>query len=600
MGEHRDACHVNRAIITGELSDRSFKTVVTVDSASPSPDLRIAWILSRPENNGNRDVQGQAVPFSLPEPWPDPADGATLLHDLKSFIGRYVILPAGGLDAVAHWVICTWLVEVFATSAYLVVQSQTRECGKTRLLEVLDLLVRKPFFSVAASEAALFRILDSQEPTLIIDEAEALAGRSERSDAVRTIINAAHRRGLGVPRCIGDDKEVRMFKVFAFIAIAGIGRTWDTIEGRSITIQMERKSPSDSVSRFRRKKAEIEAENLRRRIMRWSGDNAEAVAEAQPALPEFLGDREQDVWEPLMCVAHTLGPAFAENLTESAKALLRADDEDNAPQVQIIRDLKIIFGDHEKLFSETICEELAKMEGHRWPEYRNGKPITQNQLARLLKGFKRPDGLPIGPTDVRLETVKKGYHRNWFERLFAIYAKNPPSKALQALQASNHAASSGYQSATPNRACSASKTPSNPRQDWVVAPVALQGGFLSPKEKNERTGRTFNVSHAAELLTELQASGVRVRLQGERITTESDFQLPPELTERIRQNKTELVGLLQAGEGDWVRESEWTFKRIEIPNQTHTGQVDVWLCGWNQNRSIVRWSFVETKKEGWK
>jgi hypothetical protein len=441
--------------------------------------------IGRPENNNNGNLQGREIPFSLPEPWPEPVDGEKLLQELKGFIGRYVILPAGGLDAVAHWVLATWLVEIFSTSAYLLIQSQTRECGKTRLLEVLDLLVRKPFFSVAASEAAMFRILDTQEPTLIIDEAEALAGRSERADAVRTIINAAHRRGPGVPRCIGEDNEVRHFKVFGFVAIAGIGRTWDTIEGRSITIEMERKSPSESVSRFRRKIADADAEILRRRMMRWSGDHTGQVAEAQPDLPDFLGDREQDVWEPLLCVACTLSPAAYLGLIESAKALLRPEDEDNAPQIQIIRDLKIIFGDKDKMFSETLCEELAAMEGRKWPEYRNGKPITQNQLARLLKGFKRPDGITIKPIDIRIETqVKKGYNRAWFKRLFSIYAKKPPFKAQQPLHPNNDAASSGFSEGNSEEGRCAFKNPANPRQHCVVAVVADENPKSGPKEKS--------------------------------------------------------------------------------------------------------------------
>jgi hypothetical protein len=102
---------------------------------------------------------------------------------------------------------------------------------------------------------------------------------------------------------------------------------------------------------------------------------------------------------------------------------------------------------------------------------------------------------------------------------------------------------------------------------------------------------------AARLLETLKAAGVRCRLNGEKVTVEHDGQLTDGVRRLIRRLKPELVELLKAGEGDWVRESEWTFKQIRIPNQTHPGQVDVWLCGWNHDGSVIRWSFVETERQ---
>jgi len=42
----------------------------------------------------------------------------------------------------------------------------------------------------------------------------------------------------------------------------------------------------------------------------------------------------------------------------------------------------------DRLSSEDIVNRLANSEGSPWPEYRNGKPISMNQVANLLKDYK--------------------------------------------------------------------------------------------------------------------------------------------------------------------------------------------------------------------
>ena len=37
--------------------------------------------------------------------------------------------------------------------------------------------------------------------------------------------------------------------------------------------------------------------------------------------------------------------------------------------------------------SVEIANALGEMEDRNWPEYRNGKPITPTQIAKLLKPF---------------------------------------------------------------------------------------------------------------------------------------------------------------------------------------------------------------------
>jgi putative DNA primase/helicase len=57
------------------------------------------------------------------------------------------------------------------------------------------------------------------------------------------------------------------------------------------------------------------------------------------------------------------------------------------------------------------------METRPWPEWKNGKPMTDRQLAKVLKPFR------IIPGTIRLDTgsTPKGYYRSAFDDAFARY-----------------------------------------------------------------------------------------------------------------------------------------------------------------------------------
>lgn len=44
--------------------------------------------------------------------------------------------------------------------------------GKSRLLEVLELLVLRPWMNIAPSDAVLYRKVDIDHPTLLVDEVD--------------------------------------------------------------------------------------------------------------------------------------------------------------------------------------------------------------------------------------------------------------------------------------------------------------------------------------------------------------------------------------------------------------------------------------------
>ena len=89
--------------------------------------------------------------------------------------------------ATALWTMTAWAHEGATHSPILAAISVEPDSGKSTLLGVLRFLVPKPFVSVEPTGPSVYRTVDREHPTLIIDEADDLFYR--KSD-LRAIVNA--------------------------------------------------------------------------------------------------------------------------------------------------------------------------------------------------------------------------------------------------------------------------------------------------------------------------------------------------------------------------------------------------------------------------
>jgi hypothetical protein len=114
----------------------------------------------------------------------DSKGGAALLTDVRSFIQRFCSFPdEHALTAVTLWAAHAHMVRHFHTTPRLALISPEPGSGKTRVLEILDLLVSKSLFCLSASAAAIFRTLAKGPVTLLVDECDAIFTRRGRDDA---------------------------------------------------------------------------------------------------------------------------------------------------------------------------------------------------------------------------------------------------------------------------------------------------------------------------------------------------------------------------------------------------------------------------------
>ena len=111
----------------------------------------------------------------------------------------------------------------------------------------------------------------------------------ERRD-VRMVINAGHNRfSPGVPRCVGEENETRVFRVWAPLAYAMIGKPLDTQLSRSIVIPMRRMAP-DQHPEHRRIDRDQGFTEILRKCARWAADHMDALRARRSRAPR---DRAQ-------------------------------------------------------------------------------------------------------------------------------------------------------------------------------------------------------------------------------------------------------------------------------------------------------------------
>lgn len=361
------------------------------------------------------DGAGRAFKLENPEPWPEPVNGAALLDELAEQITAHVSLPPAAADTVALWVIHTHAHDTAAISPILAITSPTPECGKTTLLTLLGALVPRALEASSITTAALFRAVEKWRPTLLIDEADTFL---KDNDELRGVLNSGHcRASAQVIRTAGEDHEPRAFATWAPKAIATIGKLHPTISSRSILIEMKRLAAGEHVEPLRGDRLQ-QFQHLKRKAWRWAQDHARTLERADPELPQTLRGRAADNWRPLISLADAAGGPWPERARRAAEASAATANERSAAEL-LLEDIKNVFAERgvDRLPSAELAAALAEIEDRPWPEWSRGKPITKNQLTRMLKPF----GIPSGTIRMSSGLTIKGFYLDNFTEAFARY-----------------------------------------------------------------------------------------------------------------------------------------------------------------------------------
>jgi hypothetical protein len=362
-------------------------------------------------------------------PAPDASiDGAALLDQIFEFVGRFVVYPDRH-SQVAHalWCAHCHLVRCFETTPRLAFLSPEPSSGKTRALEITELLVPSPVLAVNVSPAYLVRRIGAEEGvTVLFDEIDTVFGprTKENNEDIRALLNAGYRRGAIVGRCVmqGSIAIPEELPAFAPVALAGLGTLPDTVLSRSIIIRMQRRAPDEHVTPYRRRAHAEEGQQLCSRLTSWAAAAANRIT--VPDMPDEVIDRDADCWEALLAVADAAGGHWPDTARVTAVTFvtLFREEGDERLGTRLLADTRIVLGDDEQAATTTILDKLHKLDESPWADIR-GKPLNDRGLAARL----RPYG--IKSRTIRIgDTTLKGYRRADFLSAWKRYLPPPPEE----------------------------------------------------------------------------------------------------------------------------------------------------------------------------
>ncbi len=165
-----------------------------------------------------------------------------------------------------------------------------------------------------------------------------------------------------------------------------------------------------------------------------------------PDVPQVGNDRAMDNWLPLLVVADTAGDSWPRLARAAMVKMEVIEDADDGIGPMILHDVREVFEARQadRLFSDDLVEALIDMEERPWCEWKHGKPLTKNSLARLLKQYE------IKSREIRIGlSHRKGYRIEDLCDAFERYL--PPISPFQnatTRQANAGAGFSGFQNAT--------------------------------------------------------------------------------------------------------------------------------------------------------
>jgi hypothetical protein len=131
---------------------------------------------------------------------------------VETFLARFVAFPSEhALIAATLWTAHTHALDAFETSPRLAFLSPEPGSGKTRALEILELLTVRPLLTVNVTPAYLFRKVSDEAgpPTILYDEIDTVFGpKAKDNEDIRGMLNSGYRKGAVAGRCVVKGRTI--------------------------------------------------------------------------------------------------------------------------------------------------------------------------------------------------------------------------------------------------------------------------------------------------------------------------------------------------------------------------------------------------------
>lgn len=241
---------------------------------------------------------------------PDLKDLYERLHDCFDYFLDFPPDKANGhLTVLSLWTMLTYAYPAWASFPYLSLGGPLGS-GKSTVCDVIERVAFKPTKSSSMTTSCLFRIIDTDGGTLILDESESLKDKTPEAAEKRSILNGGYQDTGRVHRSdtSGDTFIPKPYFAYSPKVIAGISSLPTTIASRSIRIMMFKADKGSVKPRHRL--------NSKKELFRSLSDDLHAFALSyghrfldmakDMSLCGDLYGRDIEKWQPLLALAQVL------------------------------------------------------------------------------------------------------------------------------------------------------------------------------------------------------------------------------------------------------------------------------------------------------
>lgn len=390
------------------------------DDTAEQCGLRVSTLDKLVSDHQRETPTGGKSMFKTVEPYRYPVAAITLLDEIRKTLLRFIICTSETATAATLWIVFTWLIDRMQVAPIAMITAPEKRCGKSQLLDFIGRLSKKALVASNISPAAVFRVIEAHNPTLLIDEADTFLRENEE---LRGVINSGHtRQSAYVIRTVGDDHEPKQFGTFGPKCVCGIGKQAETLMDRSIVLELRRKMPTETVQRLRHAEPGL-FDRLASKLARFAEDFGEKIEAQRPDLPEKLNDRAQDNWEPLLQIADFAGGHWPSSARNAALKISGEKEDAQSVSTELLADIQSVFEEKrtQRIYTADLIVALVADDEKSWATYNRGQPLSPKQLARRLQEFG------IKSKDMRSGIeVKKGFELSQFADAFARYLSQPP------------------------------------------------------------------------------------------------------------------------------------------------------------------------------
>jgi len=230
----------------------------------------------------------------------------------------------GDYKFLALWDLGTYFFTLFNSYPYVHIHG-FKNSGKTKVMDLSSCISFNARRGSCMTTAVMFRIIESEKPTLYLDEFEILEDKKKKEEDrdVELILNAGYKKKGSVPRNekVGNKWVPTDFNVYCPKMIANISGLADPLASRTIKIIIMRAKSNDTRANKEVDENSVEWLELRNKLYVLALDQWDVVYHLYKNFkkPDGISNRDLELWKPILVLAQFVSSELYEEVLKYTK-----------------------------------------------------------------------------------------------------------------------------------------------------------------------------------------------------------------------------------------------------------------------------------------